>query len=131
MGAWLLAPAFEDSIVLPRCQIWPMSSETRTVPRWGGSDHTTSLFGGFTSVWIGEGKTGTDQKAKLEQLKLAAKKLLIYAAASNELLADGVGFEDQLGVAMRQAILFDLDEQVHQRHRRRLPARHARMDPRR
>lgn len=49
------------------------------------------------------------QKAKLRSLLLKAKKLALYTMASNELIADGMKFEQLLGEMMVKAIAWELD----------------------
>ena len=109
-AAFLLDASLEDEIVRPRAQIWPMKSETRKVPAWDGSDHTSSLFGGFTGTWLAEGGTATRQTSKIRQLELHARKLAIYTQASRELLDDGLSYGDQLEGALRKATGWYLDD---------------------
>ncbi len=109
-AAWLMDNSLEAEIVRPRAQIWPMTTKTRKIPGFDGSDHTSSLFGGFSGVWLDEVDTSVRQYPKLRQLELNAKKIGIYTQASRELLEDGMSFEEQLGSAMIKAIGFYMDD---------------------
>jgi len=105
----LLDDSIENEIVRPRAQVWPMLSETRKIPAWDGKSHASNLFGGLAGVWLGEGATATRQDAKLRLMQLTANKLAIFSQASNELLADGTDFENQLGQAMIKALGWSMD----------------------
>lgn len=109
-GAWLLDASLESEIVRPRATIWPMTTETRKIPSWDGSNHSTNLFGGFSGVWLAEAGTATRQTAKLKLLQMIAKKLAIYTQASRELIQDGMSFEGQLGVALIAATGWFMDD---------------------
>lgn len=108
-AAWLLDQSLENEIIRPRATVWSMISETKKCPGWDMSDHKNSLFGGLTAEWLAEGDSGTEVFAKLRQIMLVARKLACYTSASNELVADGVSFEDQLMGALVQTIGFYLD----------------------
>jgi HK97 family phage major capsid protein len=51
----------------------------------------------------------TAQTPKMRLIQLHARKLGLLTAASNELISDGVGFEQQLGVAITKALEWFLD----------------------
>lgn len=108
-SAWLLDSSLEGEIVRPRATVWPMITETMKVPGWDMLEHKNSLFGGLVAEWIGESATATEKYAKLRRIMLMAKKLACYTSASNELVADGVSFEDQLSSALVATIGFYLD----------------------
>jgi len=105
----ILDQALEGEIVRPLATVWPMTSNVRKVPGWDGSDHRTSVYGGFSAEWLGEGSTGTRKQAKLRQIKLEVKKLGIYTQASRELIQDGLSFEQSLGGALISAAGFYMD----------------------
>lgn len=109
-SAELLDLSLEDEIVRPRARVYPMTTEVRKIAGWDSSDHTNGTIAGLVGRWMGESATNTTQKAKTRLLELHAHKLAIYAQASNELVADGMSFEEQLGQAMRAAIGFKLDQ---------------------
>lgn len=108
-AAWLLDQSLESEIIRPRATVWPMISETKKVPGWDMSDHKNSLFGGLTAEWIAESAQATEVFAKLRRIMLTARKLACYTSASNELVADGVSFEEQLQGALVKTVGFYLD----------------------
>ena len=108
-AAWLLDASLESEIVRPRAQVWPMKSDVLKVPGWDAATHSSSLFGGLTGTWLAELGAATEVYAKLRQIQLNAKKLAIYTAASNELVADGVDYERQIQEAMVKTIGWYLD----------------------
>lgn len=108
-GAWLLDASLETEVVRPRAQVWGMTSETRKIPAWDGSDHTSDLFGGFSGTWMAENSTATRQNARLRQLTLHSRKLGIYTQVSRELLLSGIDIQEQLGGALVKAVSWYLD----------------------
>lgn len=108
-AADLLDGSLEDEIVRPRATVWPMNSDTRKVAGFDGSDHTNGSIFGLVGRWIGEATTNTVQMPKATLKELIAKKLAIYALSSNELIADGLTFEQMLQLAMKAAMAFELD----------------------
>jgi HK97 family phage major capsid protein len=108
-AAMLLDKSLEDEIVRPRAAVYPMASASRKIPAWDGSDHTSSLYGGLTGTWLAEKATGSEVAAKLRQIELVARKLGIYTSASNELVADGLTFEEMLGNALVKTLAWHLD----------------------
>jgi HK97 family phage major capsid protein len=99
-----------QEVVRPLAQVWPMQSATRLVPGWDLLDMTGGVsFGGFEMQWLGEEGTGTVQQGKLRQIQLSAKKGAIYTQASNELVADGLGFAAQLQMALTGSIAYGFD----------------------
>lgn len=87
-----------------------MQAPTRKVPGWDGNDRSGgTTHGGFAMQWLAEKATGSRQVAKMRMLKLVAKKAGIYAQIINELAADGLGFENQLKIALVKSIGFGLD----------------------
>lgn len=109
-AAQWLDDSLEDEIVRPLAQVWAMQAPTRKVPAWDGNDRSGgTTHGGFEMAWLAEKATGTRQTAKMRMLTLKAKKAGIYAQISNELAADGLGFENQLTNALVKSIGFGLD----------------------
>lgn len=107
----MLDASLENEIVRPRADVTPMTSATKRI--WGFDASTasgSSLFGGFTGTWASEGGTLTAQTAKTRKIELIAKKLGLLTEASNELLADGVSFREQLEEKIVQAIGWFLDD---------------------
>jgi len=104
-----LDTALEDEIVRPRASVWPMESATLKVPGWVDDDNSSTLYGGFSHEWLGENSTATDSSPTMRQIALSANKLALFTKASNELIADGRGLEEQLQAAMIAATSWTLD----------------------
>lgn len=106
-----LDDSLEAEIVRPLAQVWPMEASTRKVPGWDGNDRSSgTIHGGFAMEWLAEKATGTRQTGKMRKIELKAKKGAIYAQISNELAADGLGFEQQFTVSLVKSIGFGLDD---------------------
>lgn len=108
-GAFLMDASLESEIIRPRATIWPMGSETKKVPAFDGAEHTNGLLGGIAGQWLGEGETGTKSTGKLRLIMLTAKKLACFSQASNELIADGMSFEEMLARALTKAVGWYMD----------------------
>jgi HK97 family phage major capsid protein len=107
-GQWL-DESLEDEIVRPRAEIRPMTSKTASAVGFDGASHTSNLYGGFTGQWVQETGEITEETPQLQLLTLNAHKLAILTQVSNELAADGVGYDAQLSRAIVKAIGFYLD----------------------
>ncbi len=107
-GIW--NSALESQIVLPRASVVPMMSSELKCPAWDDSNHSANLFGGFAASWIGETVAPDPQLPKMRLVMLRARKLALFCQVSNELIADGMGFEQQLSVAISNALSFFLDQ---------------------
>jgi HK97 family phage major capsid protein len=109
-AAEMLDAAMEDSIVLPRARIYPMTTETKRI---AGFDASTTaggtLFGGISAQWLGEGTGGDVTNPKLRKIELRAKKLALFTTSSLELSEDGMNLEGQLDESMRQGNAWFLD----------------------
>jgi len=101
--------SLENEIVRPRADVWPMASSNISAPGFDDGNHSDTLYGGFAGGWANEGADLTLEEVKLRMVKLVARKLGILARVSNELIADGVGFEAQLGTAIQKAIGWFMD----------------------
>jgi len=86
-----------------------MHSDTRKVPAFDGANHTDGLLGGISGDWLAEGQTATRKNVKLRLLTLSAKKLACFSQASNELLADGMKFEEMLTMALAKGMGWYMD----------------------
>jgi len=103
--------ALENEVIRPRATVWPMKSETRKVPAWDDSDHSSDeLYGGLSIAWLAEAGTATRQTPKLRQIILTTKKGAIYVAASREVVQDGMDFEAQLERALAKSLGWGLDD---------------------
>lgn len=116
LTSWLMDRSLENEIVRPRATVYPMAWRVRRIPAWGVGRREEgyeadpwALFGGFRPVWLDELEEATDQTATLRTIDLVAHKLGLFAAASNEIAADGLDFEYQLKNAMLRAMSFTLD----------------------
>lgn len=101
--------SLESEIVRSRADVRAMVSSDAVAPGWDDGDHSASLYGGFTGQWVPEAGDITPATPKMRLIHLHARKLAILASVSNELIADGVNFENQLGVAITKALGFFLD----------------------
>jgi len=108
-GAFLMDKSLETEIIRPRATVWGMGSETKKVPAFDGADRTNNLFGGISGEWLAEGQTGTRKTAKLRLIQLTAKKLACFSQASNELIADGMSFEEMLAGALIKGLGWYMD----------------------
>lgn len=109
VAEWLDA-SLESEIVRPRADVQPMTAPTKRVPGFDVSDNSGGAPFGFAAEWIAEDGSGTAQNATLRMIQLTAHKLGIFSQVSNELVADGVSFEEQLGSAMVKGTSWKLDE---------------------
>lgn len=108
VAEWLDA-SLEDEIVRPLATVWPMTSSSRKVPGVDGSNHTSTLFGGFAGGWYAEAAEMTAENIKLRLIELVTRKLGILSEVSNELLRDGLGYDAQLSKSIIAAIGWYLD----------------------
>jgi len=108
-AATLMDDSLETELVRPRAWVWPMTTASLKIPAWDGATHSSNLYGGFSGTWLAENATATDQKGKLRQMTLTAKKLGIYTSATSELVSDGLNFEVSLTDAIRKALSWYLD----------------------
>lgn len=94
----------EESIVLPRARVFPMTTDEKRIAGFDASTATsTALYGGITAAWLGEGSTITEANPVVRQVILKVKKLALLCAASNELASDGMDLDSQLSGAMASA----------------------------
>lgn len=107
-GTWL-DDSLESEIVRPLADVRPMIASSVKAVAWDGGTHTSTLYGGFSGQWVDEGASITAETPKLRLITMRARKLAVLAACSNELIADGVSFEEQLGQAMTRALGWFLD----------------------
>ncbi|MBN2292348.1 MAG: phage major capsid protein [Pirellulales bacterium] len=100
----------ENSIVMPRARIYPMTSNEKKIAGFDASTNTTgTLFGGIESQWIGEGDTATVTNPIVRQITLKTKKLALLATTSNEVSEDGQNLDSQLSDALGEANGWFLD----------------------
>ena len=104
----LMDGSLENEIIRPRAKVFPMQSNAMGIAGIDTQDHTSTI-GGLTGTWMAEAAEATPQKAIFRRINLIANKLAIFTSASNELVEDGLSFEQQLLSAMSNAITFDMD----------------------
>lgn len=90
LGGYLVPVEMERSIIALReergvarreCQIYPMGSDTLTIPRRSG---------GITSYFVAELGSATASNPTLDQVSLSAKKLFGYTTMSTEVSEDAI-----------------------------------------
>lgn len=90
--AQLASEVAENSIVRPRARIIQMTSRQVSIPALNQAQTLTAgqpqWFGGLLAHWIGEGELKPASDAAFREITLAAKKLVLFTRASDELLAD-------------------------------------------
>lgn len=109
LAAQWLDSSLENEIVRPRAVVWPMESKTRKVPAWDNLDRSSGDNAGFEIQWLAEKGTGTRQTGEMKALELTAKKGAIFCQCSSELVADGMGFEQQLEQFLKKTMAYGLD----------------------
>jgi HK97 family phage major capsid protein len=107
-ATWLDA-SLEDEVVRPRARVYAMTSNNISVPGFDGSDHTSTLYGGFAGGFVGEGVEITPEHPRLRLINLQARKVAAVSEFSNELASDGQGYVQQLSGAITKALGFFLD----------------------
>jgi HK97 family phage major capsid protein len=98
-AARIHAVSLENELVMPRCYVQPMRSNTIKIPAMSIGDHSTALFGGFTASYTNEAGTISEANPKSRAMELNAKKLTGLIRFSSELNADvpgGMGQIEQL-----------------------------------
>lgn len=94
--AWLDS-IIENSAVLGRCTIVPMTSNTMVIPGFDASSHANGeLLGGVSGGWIPESGGIDYETPRYRRVKLEARKLAVLTACSSEVLQDGISFAAQL-----------------------------------
>lgn len=95
-AARIHAVSLENELVMPRCYVQPMRSNTIKIPAMSIGDHSTALFGGFTASYTAEAGTISEANPKSRAMELAAKKLTGLIRFSSELNADVPGGMGQI-----------------------------------
>lgn len=90
--AELMAVSAGNAVVRPNATVIPMRRRQISIP---ALSQTGSLpagvprwFGGLRAYWIGEGQTKPSSDAAFREINLAAKKLVVFTRATDELLDD-------------------------------------------
>jgi HK97 family phage major capsid protein len=88
--------SLENEIVMPRCFVQPMRSNTINLPAMTIGNHSTNLYGGFVASYTGEAGTISEANPKTRNMELNAKKLTGLIRLSSELAADIPGGTNQI-----------------------------------
>lgn len=88
LRAEILRVAHERAVVRSRARVIPMDSLTVAFPTVDETSHVSSVYGGITGFWTGEGATLTESQPRFGQIELRAHKLTLYTEVPNELLRD-------------------------------------------
>jgi len=90
------AVSLENELVMPRCYVQPMRSNSIKIPAMSIGDHSSALFGGFTASYTAELGTISENSPKARAMELNAKKLTGLIRFSSELNADTPGGMTQI-----------------------------------
>jgi HK97 family phage major capsid protein len=88
--------SLENEIVMPRCFVQPMKSNSINIPAMSIGNHSANLYGGFTASYTAEAGTISENDPKVRNMELNAKKLTGLIRFSSELAADIPGGEGQI-----------------------------------
>jgi HK97 family phage major capsid protein len=88
--------ALESEIIMPRCFVQPMKSNSINIPAMAIGDHSANLYGGFTASYVAEAGTISENDPKTRSMELNAKKLTGLIRFSAELAQDIPGGENQI-----------------------------------
>lgn len=106
----ILDAALQMEIVRPRANVVPMASKQALAGVFDYLDGTNNKRAGLQLLFgVGETDPMTEQKAKLREIQLDAKKGHIFVRVSSELAADAPNFDRQLTTAMVNAVAAGLD----------------------
>jgi HK97 family phage major capsid protein len=105
--------AAEESVFIRiGAAVVPMLSDERIVPALDDDDETDDAEATLVAEWKGEATEADAQLVKLRQAKLKAHKLLVLAAASNELGEDAPHYIMALEAAIARAIGKKFDKAI-------------------
>jgi len=117
-GGFVVPPAFaqaiydvalEGEVVRPRATVYPMQSDSLTIPASTIGDHSANLFGGTTAAWGPEGGTLAESQPKFRAMALIAKKLSIYTVTTSEWAEDALNPDVYLRGVFASALGWYLD----------------------
>lgn len=90
--AELMSVAATEAVVRPRATVIPMRRRQISIPKLNQTKDLPAgvprWFGGLRAYWIGEGQPKPASDAEFGELTLAAKKLVVFTRATDELLDD-------------------------------------------
>lgn len=106
----LLMLELEESIVLPRATVIPMSAASLTFPTVDATSNVSSVYGGIVVYRTEEGEDFVESQAKFGRVKLDPTKQTALAYTTNEVIRDGGGaLNSFLMSAMPKAMAFAAD----------------------
>lgn len=109
----IFSRAVEQSVWLRiGARLEPMVSEEKLVNALQDDDETDDAEATLKAAWTEETGTATEQLMKVRQVKLTARKLMVVAAASNELGDDAPEYITALEAALSRAIAKKLDRSI-------------------
>lgn len=113
VAAGIFTRASEGSVWLRiGARLEPMESEEKVVNAIDDADETDDAEGGLEAAWKGEGADSTAQTLQFRQVALHARKLVVLAAASNELVEDSRDYVTALEDALGRGIAKKFDKAV-------------------
>lgn len=104
-----LDAALENELIRPRAQVYAMSSSHKMIGTFDDTTHAGGAVNGVALQWLGESTSMDLKQAKLKLTTLRAGKAGALVPVSNELLADGMNFSQQLSTALTNSLSFGLD----------------------
>jgi len=102
----------EDSLLLQRLQVFPMTAPTLDIAAFDGEAHNSVLFGGFSAQWLGETDAATESDCRLRAITLTAHKIAIYSGFSHELWQDAPALSGTISGVLSRALRFELEDVV-------------------
>ena len=113
VASGVFARAVEESVWLRiGARLEPMNSETKIINALDDYDESEDAEATLKADWQAEATEATAQVMKLRRVELHARKLVVLAAASNELAEDAPGYIDALQGALSRAIAKKFDRAV-------------------
>ena len=108
-SGWLDS-VIENSIVMPRATIYPMTTNSLSVASFDGSDRSSNIYG-ITAYWTAEAATITESTPEVRNVNFSPHKLAAIVDCSSELLADGMQVDSYVSRGMSESLAFELDYQ--------------------
>jgi HK97 family phage major capsid protein len=109
--AMLLAKSLETSIIMPRCFVIPMKTDSIQYPAIDETSRTSTVHGGISFSWTAEAGTISPTQPALGQNKLEAHKLAGLCRLTNELLQDSTPSAEAIVTRLfSEALAFFRDE---------------------
>ena len=114
-AAGILQRAYEGSQVLNRVRRIPIGANSNGIKlnAFAETSRVSTILGGITSYWVGEGYDKTDTMPQFRQIELSLKKLCCLWYATDEVLADATalgsiaerGFAEAIDVELERVII--------------------------